>query len=207
MTASQVSHDSVIASSMSNRRLSMCSTTLAPLVVLLVVSRVVGQNVANLHFCPGPKKKFALLSHKNDLLSRLVINGGIFCPGTERRKSGTERRKNGTERVGQKGRDRTSHILFRLEKYFFCSILLKGIYCATQIFTAAAKRKGKRCVNHFKLLTFEFSSCEPFKLSIVICSVLKIEANQRCRQLVINRSPFLRTGSRDQYRRHQARAH
>ena len=110
ITVSQVptvSHDSP---SMSSRKLSMCSTTLAPLVALLVVSRVVGQNVANLHFCPGPKKKCALLSQKNDLLSRFVINGGIFCPGTERRKSGTERRKNGTERVGQKGRDRTSHI-------------------------------------------------------------------------------------------------
>jgi len=34
------------------------------------------------------------LSQKNDLLSRLVINGGFFCPGTERR-------KNGAERVGQ----------------------------------------------------------------------------------------------------------
>ena len=52
---------------------------------------VVGQNVANLHFCPGPKKKCELLSQKNDLLSRLVINGGVFCPGTEPRKKGTER--------------------------------------------------------------------------------------------------------------------
>ena len=65
--------------------------TLAPLAALLGVSRDVGQNVTNLHFCP----------RKNDLLSRLVINGGVFCTGTERRKSGTERRKNGTERVGQ----------------------------------------------------------------------------------------------------------
>ena len=109
MTASLVQTVKSKLASMSSRKLSsMCSTTLAPLA--LVVSRVVGQNVANLHFCPGPKKKCALLSQKNDLLSRLVINGGIFCPGTERRKSGTERRKNGTERVGQKGKDRTSHI-------------------------------------------------------------------------------------------------
>ena len=70
--------------SMSDRKLSMRSTTLAPLVALLVVSRVVGQNVANLHFCPGHKKKFAFLSQKNDLPSRLVLNGGVFCPGTER---------------------------------------------------------------------------------------------------------------------------
>ena len=48
-----------------------------------------GNNVA------GHQKKFTFLSQKNDLLSRLVINGGVFCPGTERRKS------DGTERVGQ----------------------------------------------------------------------------------------------------------
>ena len=43
---------------------------------------------------PVLNKKIAFLSQKNDLLSRLVINGGVFCPGTEPR-------KNGTERVGQ----------------------------------------------------------------------------------------------------------
>ena len=57
-----------------------------------------GQNVANLHFCPVPKNKCALLS-------RWVINGVIFCPGTERRKSGTERRKTG-QKTGQKDWDR-----------------------------------------------------------------------------------------------------
>ena len=53
------------------------------------VAQVVGQNVAEICiYVPLPN----LSVPKNDLLSRLVINGGFFCPGTERRKSGTESR-------------------------------------------------------------------------------------------------------------------
>ena len=55
---------------------------------------MVGRNVVNLHFCPAPKP---FLSQYNDLLSRLVVNGRVFCPGTESRKNGTERRNNVTD--------------------------------------------------------------------------------------------------------------
>ena len=74
-----------------------------------------GNNVANLHLCHGHQKKFTFLSQKNDLLSRLVINGGVFCPGTEWRKSGTERRK-----TGQKGWDRMSHIPLNTVIILYC---------------------------------------------------------------------------------------
>ena len=76
-----------------------------------------------------------------------------------------------------------------------------------QHFKVHSSSQGKEVWKKLKLSSIQFSSFQPFNLSIVICSVLQKEAKQRCQLFVINRSSFPCTGNRDQYRRHQARAH
>ena len=75
---------------MPSRRLSMCSTSLAPLAALLgkSVTRVVGQNVANLHFCPSPKKKICISVPEKRLT--VPFCNQRWCFLSRDRKGGTE---------------------------------------------------------------------------------------------------------------------